>query len=123
MAILELLAKAARPMDASELLLAMRDKGFSIWLSTVYRNLESLEQANLIENCRLPGSDSLRYSFRRGGHLHYAVCLSCHKMLPLPSCPLAEINPFLDEEGFRLSGHKIELYGLCRDCSADAEKV
>lgn len=121
-AILELLAEASEPMDASELLFAMRERGIDIWLSTVYRSLESLEKANLIENCRLPGSDSLRFSFRSGGHLHYAVCLNCHKMLPLPSCPLQEIDPYLEQEGFQMSGHKVELYGLCRECSMHKSK-
>ena len=115
-AIFEILSKAERPLDANELLQRMQEGGTKVWLSTVYRNLEALENAKLVESYQLPGTETLCYIVRGSGHLHYAICTNCQKLLPLPHCPIEKMENYLEEEGFSLSGHKIELYGLCADC-------
>lgn len=115
-ALLRLLASSDRPLDANEICRALEAEGETVWLSTVYRNLEAFREAGLVEAVRLPGQDTVCYTCCGSGHLHYAVCVSCHRMIPLKHCPLDHSHMETEDEGFRLSGHRIELYGVCSDC-------
>ena len=56
------------------------------------------------------------YEWSRGSHKHYAVCLRCHKMIPLKSCPFEHAKTYPVEDGFCITGHKLELYGFCKSC-------
>jgi Fur family ferric uptake transcriptional regulator len=46
-------------------------------------------------------------------HRHYAVCLKCKKMEYVNVCPVHDVS--LD--GFRITGHRLELYGYCNNCA------
>lgn len=46
----------------------------------------------------------------------YAVCLECHRRIPLQNCPFAHIHLEKDAGDFTVTGHKLELYGYCSEC-------
>ncbi len=92
--------------------------GFAI--STVYRSLAVFEEKGLVEKSVLLGSDTAVYELTEGKHKHYAVCLSCHKLVPLKHCPFEHVahDHMESEDGdFVVTGHKLELYGYCRECT------
>lgn len=85
-------------------------------VSTVYRILAAFEEKGLVEKSAWMEDGTAVYSLNRGGHTHYAVCLKCHSRIPLQGCPFSHIHL---EEGmgdFTVTGHKLELYGYCRNC-------
>ncbi len=85
-------------------------------VSTIYRILTAFEEKNLVAKSNGMDSGTFVYELNRGQHTHYAVCLSCHKHVPMKVCPL-EHDHFQQEPGdFQVTGHKLELYGYCRDC-------
>lgn len=114
--LLDLLQKTDRPLDAGCLARLLQEKGLRVSPSTVYRNLELFEQAGLVESLHLPDTDQVFYVYRREKHLHYALCLGCHHLIPLSSCPLTPDLHVSGDPHFQLTGHKIELYGLCSHC-------
>ncbi len=116
LALMELLKNKHYPMSASEIFIELSNLEDKVSLSTIYRNLDSLRQYKLIRTLSMPSDETVYYELNRDGHTHYAVCLSCQKIIKLKTCPLSESFPELDELGFKLSGHKIELYGYCSEC-------
>lgn len=90
------------------------DDGFA--LSTVYRILTVFEEKGLVEKSVWTGDDAVAYVLNRGGHTHYAVCLECHRRIPLQSCPFAHMQLSSETGEFTVTGHRLELYGFCRDC-------
>jgi Fur family ferric uptake transcriptional regulator len=64
----------------------------------------------------ISGSDVALYEPRRPGHKHYAVCVDCHRIIPLSSCPVGHFQPDLPEDGFTVTGHNLEVFGHCRNC-------
>lgn len=89
-------------------------------ISTVYRSLAVFEEKGLIEKSVLMGSDTAVYELVDGHHKHYAVCLSCHKLVPLKHCPFEHVehDHMESEDGeFVVTGHKLELYGYCKECT------
>lgn len=123
--VFEVLRHACKPLSAHDIYQeilkddATDTSGFAI--STVYRSLAVFEEKGLLEKSILLGSDTAVYELMEGKHKHYAVCLSCHKLVPLKKCPFEHIEHHsMEEEGdFVVTGHKLELYGYCRECKLD----
>ena len=115
--IFRILTEASEPMSAvdiyNQLLKVMQGTNFAI--STVYRALTAFEEKGYVTKSSLLGEDMSYYEWNQGLHKHYAVCIKCHKLIPLRSCPFehARIEP---QEDFTITGHKLELYGYCKEC-------
>ncbi|MPN45848.1 hypothetical protein SDC9_193423 [bioreactor metagenome] len=56
------------------------------------------------------------YEINHPKHKHYAVCINCHKIIKMDNCPMENFTPELEENGFRVVGHNLEIYGYCKDC-------
>lgn len=85
-------------------------------VSTVYRALSAFEARGYVTKSTLMGEDTAYYEWNKGTHRHYAVCLNCHKLIPLRSCPFEHAGLEADAEDFTVTGHKLELYGYCSGC-------
>lgn len=90
-------------------------------LSTIYRILAAFEEKKLVEKNVCLEDGTVAYSLARNGHTHYAVCLGCHRRIPLQSCPFAHIHMEKEPEGFTVTGHRLELYGYCMDCGKEKD--
>lgn len=119
--ILSVLLKAQKPLTAMEVLqeteaLQTEEK---FWLSTIYRNLEYLLEAKLLTRIDLPNSTEAAYIAKTDhSDMHYAICLTCHKIFPLRLCPVEDAVRQLSLKGFRTQSHRVELFGYCEDCYA-----
>ena len=49
-------------------------------------------------------------------HRHYAVCTSCGAMIPLHTCPVVEMPQELNDAGFTVTEHHLEIAGICKKC-------
>lgn len=85
-------------------------------LSTIYRILAFFEEKEMVSKNTWMGDGTIVYELNRGGHTHYAVCLECHKRIALQSCPFAHMHLDQNTGDFTVTGHKLELYGYCKDC-------
>lgn len=125
----DVLREATEPLSAVQIYnhIVKNDTEGSYAVSTIYRILTAFEEKELITKTNWMGDGTLVYELNKGGHTHYAVCLSCHKRIPLHACPLARMHVHthsdgdeqeLEEAGFEITGHKLELYGYCKNCKA-----
>lgn len=122
--IFEVLKGAKKPVSAHDIyqeILKLNEVDASNFaISTVYRSLAVFEEKGLVEKSVLLGSDTAVYELADGQHKHYAVCLSCHKLVPLKHCPFEHVehDHMESEDGeFVVTGHKLELYGYCKECT------
>lgn len=116
MLVWEVLMRAEAPLTATQIWQRAQElAGGEVWLSTVYRFLDSLQQSGQVTRTLIQGSEMALYELC-AGHRHYAVCLSCQRMLKLSACPIAAAAPCLPEQGFEVLSHKLEIYGYCREC-------
>lgn len=114
----KVLWEAVEPLNAIQIYnLAVKEmEGRECAVSTVYRILAILEEKNLVEKSAWMRDGTVVYTINKGMHTHYAVCLECNRKIPLQSCPFAHMSPGLMKEDFTVTGHKLELYGYCREC-------
>lgn len=115
--IFRILTEATEPVRAVDIYncLLKTMEGANLAISTVYRALTAFEEKGYVTKSTLPGEDMACYEWNQGQHRHYAVCLKCHKLIPLKSCPF-EHAKIESQEDFTITGHKLELYGYCKGC-------
>lgn len=115
-AVIEQLEKLKRPVTAEEVFLQIKTEGLSVNLSTVYRTLDLMESKGLVDKT-IMNDNKARYELTGEGHRHHLICTSCHKMIPIDFCPVEKLELDVSKETrFDITGHKLELYGLCPDC-------
>ncbi|MDD2214011.1 MAG: Fur family transcriptional regulator [Oscillospiraceae bacterium] len=119
-AIWDVLQQASSPLSARDIAARLGAEGAEAWLSTVYRTLDLLVSRGSVTRITRLDSDMAVYSLQDAGHRHYAVCLKCHKIIPMTNCPMDEFIPRLEDRNFLVLGHQLELYGYCSSCKAAA---
>lgn len=86
-----------------------------ISLGTVYRNLRVLTENQVIQELNY-GSTHSRYDGNPEEHYHFA-CTQCQRIFDVPIEVLPDINRKVETEtGWQVEMHRMEFYGLCRDC-------
>lgn len=87
-----------------------------IGIVTVYRVLELLRDRGLAHEVHLDGR--ARYELAEPGprHHHHLICLSCGRVDTLHECLMRHV-PARVGDGFRVTGHRLDLYGHCRRCN------
>jgi Fur family ferric uptake transcriptional regulator len=114
--VLALLDKADAPLSASEIFDRVKSEDAAIWLSTVYRILDRFAGEGLVVKTTVADGGAALYARNRNRHRHYAVCVNCRRIVGLENCPMESFEPKLTERDFRVLGHRVEMYGYCRDC-------
>ncbi len=107
-------AAQGRPFTAEDLCAALPCVG----RATVYRGLRLLVETDLV--CRVLLEDKeLRYQLSHQGHHHHLLCAVCGASTDLEGCDVEEtLREAAAAAGFHMSGHWLEVYGRCADCSA-----
>lgn len=116
-AILETLLLNSKSMLSAENIIMESKKIYNkINMSTVYRNLEILEELNLL--CIVSGDDgaTLYKLISSSHHHHHIVCKECGRTESIEVCPLDTFKKIAEEKNFHLTDHKLELYGYCDNC-------
>lgn len=85
-------------------------------LSTIYRNLEILENLDLICKIADEGTSLYKLNCIHEGHHHHLICKNCGKAEIINFCPLETLQELSKEKDFNLEDHKLELYGTCKKC-------
>jgi Fur family ferric uptake transcriptional regulator len=118
-AVATLLAQVEGFHSAQELHAMLRDRGERVGLTTVYRTLQALADADEIDVMRPPGGEQL---FRRcsDGHHHHLVCRTCGRTVEVAG-PAVEswADRVAAQHGFVDVSHTLEIFGTCRGCAAN----
>lgn len=116
--LLRVLEEADRPLSAEEIRTRM-DEGRS-GLPTIYRNLERFTQEGWAEG--LVGQDQvMRYVRCRSAHHHHHLqCEACGRTVEVEGCGVSQALKQMEAAtGFRITGHRLHLTGLCPLCLAE----
>lgn len=103
--------------SAQELHDELRRRGEGIGLTTVYRTLQSLADAGLVDVLRTDSGESV-YRQCSTGHHHHLVCRNCGSTVEVEG-PTVEAwaDSIAAEHGFTNISHTMEIFGTCRNCT------
>lgn len=115
--LIDAIGHVAAPFSAEDLFQAT-----GLDLVTVYRTLATLSDLGVLAKVDL-GDSVLRYEIKdpTGSHHHHVICNSCRKVEPLDLCQVEGLESRLGELGYTGLTHRLEFFGLCPDCSAQAQ--
>lgn len=104
-------------LNASEIYDQVRGKNSRTNFSTIYRNLELLVDHGIIEKLHL-GLEAQYMLLDEDSCRHHMICTVCHKIEPLPYCPLKDLENYIrHEHDFIPTEHRVEIYGYCKKCN------
>ena len=113
--LLEELRKCDDELSGQELHRLLINKGKSMGLTTVYRNLQILLKQGLIRSRHLPTGEVLYTPVDRD--IHHLTCVQCGETSKLEGCPVESIHtPKKNPKKFQLLFHTLEFFGLCQNC-------
>jgi len=109
-------------LSVDDLYNLVRRRSPGIGRTTVYRTLKLLESAGLAQALVLKGETFFERELNRRHHDHF-ICNVCNAIFEFSS---DEIEALQDEEarkiGFRIEGHKHQVFGTCEKCLAQAKE-
>lgn len=113
----DLLQGESVPVSAEQIFLCLKEQDADINLSTVYRILELFAMKQLVNKTFMIEDNKAVFELNRMEHKHHLICINCKKMLPLSGCPLKNFETEIaDADEFQVIGHKLEIYGYCKNC-------
>jgi len=113
-AVLDVLTKAAAPLSPEQVFTKVGSKVCD--RATVYRILESLGEAGLIQRLILAGK-TLYLPEDSSHHHHHIVCRKCRSTICLDECLISPLEKKAKQLGFHDIRHSLQLTGLCAKCS------
>lgn len=105
-----------RHVTAQELYEKTCRRDDSVGFATVYRFLRDLAQNDLVTEVRMGGQPS-RYELTPQDHHDHLTCTQCGKICEFENTKIEKLQDQVAEHfGFKLTGHILELYGICPSC-------
>jgi Fur family transcriptional regulator, ferric uptake regulator len=113
--LLHALVDKPRDRTAEELALEVHDAAPDINLSTIYRNLDELEQLGIVIHAHL-GHGPATYNLAALAHGHL-VCDKCGAVIEAPGELFQDLeNAAQTRYGFEIDPHHFAVPGLCQTC-------
>lgn len=102
--------------SAQEIHAILAVAGEKVGLSTVYRTLQVLADAEEIDALRADDGETL-YRRCSTGHHHHLVCRSCGRTVEVEG-PTVEswADRIAEENGYADVAHTLEIFGTCSSC-------
>jgi Fur family transcriptional regulator, ferric uptake regulator len=125
-AVVELLSRQDCCLSAQEIATRLRDEGSTVGTASVYRTLDLLHGAGLVQRVEV-GEGGARYEpvVPGGEHHHHVVCEECGRISAFEDQGLERaIDRLAKRLGHRVSGHDVLIRGRCSRCerlAADEE--
>jgi Fur family ferric uptake transcriptional regulator len=105
---------AAQLMDDAEA------AGEPIGRATIFRALDLFTGLGLVERVDLPDGNHA-FVICDAVHHHHAICTRCGRSTDLSEGALGEMLAAIGRQGgFRMTSHRLEVFGLCAECAATA---
>ncbi|QDV65517.1 Fur family transcriptional regulator [Crateriforma conspicua] len=110
--------------DADELIERLPRRGSPNYVSsaTVYRTLREFVDAGLLKSFQLEGRTVYEHDYGYPQHDHL-YCTRCQELFEFTSDELIALRDRVAaDQGFRVTGHRLIIQGVCQKCSQTRRK-
>jgi len=112
-AILEYLEGNTKHPSADDIYRAIKEKYPMVSFATVYNTLETLRNMGMVWELNID-DERKRYDPNTRPH-HHLICLRCRRVVDVRVDFEIEYTDKM-AEGFMVTGHHVEFYGVCSEC-------
>ncbi|MEO8605018.1 MAG: transcriptional repressor [bacterium] len=108
--------ESQRHISVEELYNEVRRRNPRIGYATVYRTMKLLTESGVAAVRHFRDGEA-RYESAEKRHHDHMICESCGKIVEFEEARIEALQEEIAKRlGFQFTGHKMELYGICRDC-------
>ena len=94
----------------------------NLGIATVYRTLNLLEDAGIVTSLSF-GAQGKKYELANKPHHDHMICKICGGITEFQNALIEQKQlDIAKEHGFTLTGHLMQLYGICVECSKKGNK-
>ena len=105
-----------RHVSVEELYAEVRRRNPRIGYATVYRTMKLLTECGVAAERHFRDGEA-RYESAEKKHHDHLICERCGKIVEFEEARIEHLQEETAKRlGFQFTGHKMELYGVCRDC-------
>jgi len=117
LALLYVFEKNKKPLSVKDLAEKLNET--AVDTVTLYRNVESLENAGLLKKVLIDGKQSY-YELTSAEHHHHLICKSCGKITDISECgvTISGKNLLKNADFAKITDHSLEFFGICKKCAA-----
>jgi Fur family ferric uptake transcriptional regulator len=117
-AVLSVLQESGGHLTSADVLAQVEAQDPSIGRASVFRALELLTGLAIIRPTFLKASTPTYVLMSEKGHHSHIVCTQCARIVELDECVVDTLTEQIEASyHIRLTGHLLEFYGTCEECS------
>ena len=119
-ALIDVFIDLATHVSAEELHIAARTAGLDVGLATVYRTLNLLSDAGLVEQKQFSEGRFVYEIVEPGGHHDHLICLDCGAVIEFANDEIERLQETVAaKHQFKLTSHRLDLFGHCQKVMCD----
>lgn len=94
-----------------------REPDLNIGIATVYRTLNLLEDSQMVTSLSF-GAAGKKFELANKPHHDHLICKNCGKIVEFENSIVERQQALIAKEHkFKLTGHLMQLYGICETCA------
>ncbi|MBO7155512.1 MAG: transcriptional repressor [Campylobacter sp.] len=94
-----------------------RHPGLNVGIATVYRSLNLLEESGMVTSISF-GAQGKKFELANKPHHDHMICRQCGVIVEFEDQIIEKRQlAIAKEHGFKLTGHIMQLYGVCSECN------
>ncbi len=104
--------------SAEDLANTLRGSGVKVGLATIYRTLGLLVSSRLLRELDFGEGFKVYEKIVDDRHHDHLICESCGRVMEFEVPDIERLQKeVIEQHHFRARSHKLEIYGLCRECA------
>ncbi len=116
LAIVKILARSKGHPSVEMIYEQLRRDFPTMSLATVYRNIMMLKSLGEVIELGFPDGSN-RYDGNKPYPHPHVICIHCHRIIDPDLATLQDMTAEVaDETGFEILTHRLDFFGICRDC-------
>jgi Fur family ferric uptake transcriptional regulator len=109
-------AREGSTFTAADLVAEVRSRRLGIGRATIFRAIDLLVSVGAVERLDRPTGEHA-YVACVPAHHHHVICTRCDRSIEIGDLGLGAIaREVARRTGYRIEGHRLELFGLCPAC-------
>ncbi len=104
------------------ILIKKRHPKLNIGIATIYRTLNLLENSDIVTSISF-GAAGKKFELGNKPHHDHIICKNCGLIVEFEDKSIElKQEKIAKSHGFKLTGHIMQLYGLCKNCQKKLDK-
>lgn len=100
-----------------------REPDLNVGIATVYRTLNLLEESEMVTSLSF-GTAGKKFELANKPHHDHLICKNCGKIIEFENSIIERQQALIAKEyKFKLTGHLMQLYGICEACNQGKVKI